>query len=97
MSLHIYNDQISINQASNTFNLYLSSFDPIITNLSGSMPLVTLNYPISDVLASKSTTIKWDNHNVGQGITSIDNVYAYVDADDNIRGVNLACYGDCTQ
>jgi hypothetical protein len=97
MSLHIYNDQQFIGNTNNSFNLFLSSFDPIITNISGSLPLVTLNYPISDNLVSRSATIKWDSNNIGQGITSIDNVYAYVDADDNIRGVNLACYGDCEQ
>ncbi len=95
MSLHIYNDQQFIGNTSNSFNLFLSSFDPVKTNISGNLPLVTLNYPISDNLASKSATIKWDSDNIGQGITSVDNVYAYVDADDNIRGVNLACYGDC--
>jgi hypothetical protein len=97
MSLHIYNDEQFIGNTNNSFNLFLSSFDPIITNISGSLPLVTLNYPISDNLVSRSATIKWDSNNIGQGITSIDNIYAYVDADDNIRGVNLACYGDCEQ
>jgi|688.fasta_scaffold00067_113 hypothetical protein len=95
MSLHTFNDQQIINNSSSSFNLFLSAFNATIFDTSGNLPLITLNYPISDSLASKSATITWDSNNVGQGITSVDNVYAYVDADDNIRGVNLACYGDC--
>lgn len=95
MSLHVYNNQEIINDANNSLNLYVSSFNPNLFDISGSLPLVTLNYPISDALASSSAVINWDSNNVGQGITSVDNIYAYVDADDNIRGVNLACYGDC--
>lgn len=97
MSLHVYNNQTFISNSSGIFNLYLSGFSSIVSDSSGQMPLVTLNYPISDLLASKSVTIKWDSHNIGQSITSVDNVYAYVDADDNIRGVDLACYGDCNK
>lgn len=97
MPLHIFNNQQTIDSSSSSFNLFLSAFNATIFDTSGNLPLITLNYPISDSLASKSATITWDSNNVGQGITSIDNVYAYVDADDNIRGVNLACYGDCNK
>lgn len=97
MSLYANNSDIITNTVGKSFNLYLSGFNPNVNTIQNSLQLVTLNYPISESLITSSATIKWDGNNVGTGITSIDNAYAYVDADDNIRGVNLACYGDCEQ
>lgn len=77
------------------FILFTKSYEPNIYYVDNGFNLFTLNYPISNSLLNVSATIKWDSDNLGEGITSIDNVYAYVDADDNIRGVDLACYGDC--
>lgn len=62
---------------------------------SGSLSLHTLNYPISTSLANSNSSITWDTNNVGRNITAEDNSYAYVDSDDNIRGVDLLCYGSC--
>lgn len=84
-------------QLDTTFILFTKSYEPSISYVDNSFNLFTLNYPISNSLVNVSATIKWDSTNIGEGITSIDNVYAYVDADDNIRGVDLACYGDCKQ
>jgi hypothetical protein len=97
MPLYVYNNDVIVNNASGSIGLHLSGFIPDLFNASGNLPLVTLNYPISDSLASTSATIKWDSDNIGQGITSVDNVYAYVDSDDNIRGTDLICYGGCKQ
>lgn len=84
-------------QLDTTFILFTKSYEPSISYVDNSFNLFTLNYPISNSLINVSATIRWDNTNVGEGITSVDNVYAYVDVDDNIRGVDLACYGDCKQ
>jgi hypothetical protein len=84
-------------QLDTTFILFTQSYEPSISYVDNSFNLFTLNYPISNSLVNVSATIRWDSTNIGEGITSIDNVYAYVDADDNIRGVDLACYGDCKQ
>ena len=84
-------------QLDTTFILFTKSYEPSISYVDNSFNLFTLNYPISNSLVNVSATIRWDSANIGEGITSIDNVYAYVDADDNIRGVDLACYGDCKQ
>jgi len=80
---------------SNTLNLFTEAFDPNIVSLSNSLNLHTLNYSISASLADTSASINWNSTNTGNNITSSDNVYAYVDADDNIRGVDIICYGDC--
>lgn len=95
MSLYVYgqefitetNDYLYLSTLSNEINV-VSNFD--------SLPLHTLNYPISSLLANSSATIKWNNDNIGQNITVQDNSYAYVDSDDNIRGVDLICYGTCS-
>lgn len=66
------------------------------TQLSEGLSLHTVNYPISASLANSSSAIRWDHDNVGSNITVQDNSYAYVDSDDNIRGVDLLCYGTCS-
>ncbi len=96
MSMYI-NGMDFTKQLDTTFILFAKSYEPSISYVDNSFNLFTLNYPISNSLVNVSATIKWDSTNIGEGITSIDNVYAYVDADDNIRGVDLACYGDCKQ
>jgi hypothetical protein len=94
MSLYI--DGMNFAQQVDTnFILFTKSYEPNISYVHNSFNLFTLNYPISNSLINVSATIRWDSTNIGEGITSVDNVYAYVDADDNIRGVDLACYGDC--
>ena len=76
--------------------LYTVSDDKNIIKNSGGMNLFTINYPISSSLANNSASIRWDQNNVGKNITVQDNSYAYIDSDDNIRGVDLVCYGVCS-
>lgn len=80
---------------SNYGYLFVSCDNPAIVPVSGGMNLHTLNYPISESLASSSSTVRWTYDNLGTNITVEDNSYAYVDSDDNIRGVDLLCYGSC--
>ena len=75
--------------------LSIKSQDFSITKIDDSINIFTLNYPISSSLSGKSATIRWDSDNMGNNISSSDNVYAYVDSNDNIRGVDLLCYGNC--
>jgi len=57
---------------------------------SGSLSLYTTNYG-----ALSSPSLYWSNINFGKDINLGDNVYAALSADDEIRGVDLICYGAC--
>lgn len=76
-------------------NLFIQSFDPNIIQSFDTLNLHTINYPISVGAAGKSASIVWNSENTGSDILASDNIYAYVDSDDNIRGVDIICYGDC--
>lgn len=95
MSMTIQGEEF-VSYADNYTNLFVRCDDPTIFYDSGNLNLYTLNYPISDSLAQFSATIRWDSNHMGNNITSQDNAYAYVDLDDNIRGVDLLCYGNCS-
>jgi hypothetical protein len=64
----------------------------------GSMPLYSINYAVSETMTDLATSIRWDTNSLGTGISALssDNEYATIDVDDNIRGVSLMCYGDCS-
>jgi hypothetical protein len=95
MPFYVYGQEFST-EINNYTPLFVLSDDFSRVVDSGSLSLHTVNYPISDSLANSSASIKWTHDNVGQNITVQDNSYAYVDSDDNIRGVDLLCYGTCS-
>lgn len=86
----------SVDSVNNSTLLYINGYEPTLAYESGSLSLTTLNYPISASLANRSAAINWNNSNVGFNIVAQDNQYAYVDSDDNIRGVDIICYGSCS-
>jgi hypothetical protein len=57
---------------------------------SGSLGLYVTNYG-----ASGSPALYWSSRTLGKEIDVSDNSYAALSADDEIRGVDLICYGDC--
>jgi hypothetical protein len=95
MPFYVYGQEFST-EINNYAPLFVLSDDFSRVVDSGSLNLHTLNYPISESLVNSSASIKWTHDNVGQNITVQDNSYAYVDSDDNIRGVDLLCYGTCS-
>lgn len=76
-------------------NLYVNSYNPNIFDTNDSLPLFVVNYRPIEKEANQSEYVDWTSTNVGTDIELDDNVYAFLDADDEIRGVNITCYGDC--
>lgn len=72
-------------------NLYINAFNPQLLN--DSISLFVINAAIE---SSRSQSLVWDNNNTGRGIQTNDNIYSSLSADDEIRGVELICYGDCS-
>lgn len=78
----------------NSFNLYLQSIG-LYESVENSVGLFTINYPAFNQQVDQQGVIMWNSDNVGKSITSLDNDKAFLDADDEIRGVDILCYGDC--
>ena len=96
MPLYVYGKEFPT-KTQNYAPLFVVSDDFNKVRDSGSLTLHTLNYPISPSLANSSASINWTYNNTGKNITVQDNIYAYIDSDDNIRGVDdLICYGTCS-
>lgn len=79
----------------NSFNLYVASEDFTVTKLDSSFNLFVMNYLAYNQEASQQTSLSWNSDNVGSNIDVIDNSYASLQANDEIRGVDLICYGSC--
>jgi hypothetical protein len=82
------------NTPSGNINLMLYGDAPFVADVdsqaTGGLNLYTSNYG-----ASGDTSLYWSNINFGKDIELDDNVYAALSAGDEIRGVELICYGAC--
>ena len=68
----------------------------ILPSAIGSTNLFTQNYPITVAAQQgKSQSINWTNENTGSGLLVSEEDYAYLEANDEIRGVDIVCFGSC--
>lgn len=74
-------------------NLFVKGFEDVDL-ASDSLSLFTVNYNLPNY-SDKSQTVKWTSDNFGVDIELDDNSIAFLDADDEIRGVDITCYGNC--
>lgn len=86
---------VEIPFVSNNFNLYVKCEDFTKTQIDNSFNLFVMNYLAYNQELSEQTTISWNKDNVGYNIDLNDNSYATLRANDEIRGVDLICYGNC--
>ena len=94
MSLFIDSPYIEI-PFSDNLNLYINSYNPLISGIDNSLGLYTINYPSFNATFSSQEIISWNSNNTGKNIAVDDNQYAFLNANDEIRGVDLLCYGAC--
>jgi hypothetical protein len=94
MSLFIDSPPVPI-PSSGSLNLYLDCYNPLIISLDNSVGLYTINYPAFNATLSSQAFISWNSNNTGKNISVDDNQYAFLSANDEIRGVDLLCYGAC--
>jgi hypothetical protein len=76
-------------------NLWIDGKDFSVTSIDSSINMFLVNYPALSVAGSQQYTITWNSDYTGKNIAVDDNKYAYLDANDEIRGVELLCYGNC--
>ena len=95
MPLWVQRPDYILNSLSSSMNLYVPGDDFTRTQLSNSVNLFTINYPAYNQLLDYQGSITWDSDNVGSNIVVDDNNYSSLSANDEIRGVDLMCYGNC--
>ena len=93
-SLNLYTEVTNVSELNSSTNLFLQTFDVLPNLRSGICSLFTVNVPILNVQLGNQA-ISWDSKNVGVNIRVDDNNYASLRANDEIRGVDLMCYGEC--
>jgi hypothetical protein len=95
MNLVTFNNQIITYNFDNSVNLYLQSdVAPQIFN--NSLNLFTTNYLSYNQAFGQKAFISWNQNNVGKSIDPIvDSGVPFLNANDEIRGVDLTCFGSC--
>jgi len=66
-----------------------------IVNSNALMPLMVFNKSTVNTGANQLESFLWNKDNVGKDITVQDNYLAFFDANNEIRGVQTICYGEC--
>jgi hypothetical protein len=95
MSLTTFSNQVLASNSTNSFNLFLH-IDEIVNNLDSSLTLFTTNYLSYNQAFGQKSFISWNQNNVGTSIDPIvDSGIPYLNANDEIRGVDLLCFGNC--
>lgn len=80
---------------SGSMPLYVSGVTTYPSN-SGQINLFTVNSPsVITGGQGKDQTINWTNDNTGSGLLVSEEGYSYLEANDEIRGVDLICFGNC--
>jgi len=93
-TFNLYTEVTNVSVISTYTNLFVQTVD-ILPNLrSGICNLFTVNVPILNVQLGNQI-ISWNSKNAGVNIKVDDNKYASLLANDEIRGVDLMCYGEC--
>ncbi|NBO99633.1 MAG: hypothetical protein EBU90_05840 [Proteobacteria bacterium] len=82
-----------ISSANLPFFVYASN--PYQTFSSGTMSLMTYNFTAINAGSNQLESFLWNKDNIGKDITVQDNYSAFLDANDEIRGVQTICYGEC--
>ena len=93
-NLNLYTEVTNVSNLDDSVNLFTKTFEILPNLVSGSCNLFTVNVPILNVQLGNQA-ISWDSQNVGVNIRVDDNPYSRLRANDEIRGVELICYGEC--
>lgn len=78
----------------NSINLY-TTVRKVADTISDSVNMYLYHEPIVNKKANQLESFLWNGNNFGFEIYVDDNQYASIPANDEIRGVNTMCYGNC--
>jgi len=94
LSLHLSTVDKILQSDSESMALYSNTEDPRVFE-TGQFNLYTVNYPAFGESFGQYGYITWNGDYTGKNIDVDDNIYASLAANDEIRGVDLICYGRC--
>lgn len=95
INLFTHNQQIIVRNSENSVNFFINT-DIDYVDLSGTFNLVLLNYPPRQAGVSRQSIVSWNTMDIGSAIDPIiDSGIPFLDANDEIRGVELSCFGNC--
>lgn len=95
VNFYLQTDDRILRSKSERTNLYINTNDPREFS-SGNINLYTINYPAFGESFGQYGYIVWNGSNIGKNINVDDNIYSSLAANDEIRGVELICYGECS-
>jgi hypothetical protein len=81
--------------SSGTLPFIIDAFNPNIINIKTSLPLMVFNESTINAGLNQLESFLWHKDNVGKDITVQDNDLALFEANNEIRGVQTVCYGEC--
>ena len=94
VDMNLYTQGLNLpKETAESVPLFTEVVDTLFTKNDNSMSLFTVNY--DPPLGKGEQAVNWTGQNFGVSIDVDDNIYSYLDADDEIRGVTTICYGDC--
>ena len=94
-NLVLYNEQIIVRNSENSVNFFINT-DIDYLDVSGTFNLFLLNYPPRQAGVSRQSIVSWNTKDLGSPIDPIiDSSIPFLDANDEIRGVELSCFGEC--
>ena len=68
---------------------------PVVSSVNSGINLFTTNYNVAPGDLGQEF-LNWTNRKTGTGITTVQNDYSYLESNDEIRGVDLICFGACS-
>lgn len=89
--INLYTEVTNITKNNASINLFITNF---INENNSNINLFVANTSSIGVKLGDNV-INWDVNNVGLDISVLENEFASLLANDEIRGVELICYGDC--
>lgn len=94
LNLYLATEDKILKSDAESINFYINT-DDVRTFSNDALNLYTINYPAFGESFGQYGYITWNGSNFGKNIDVDDNIYSALSANDEIRGVELICYGDC--
>lgn len=94
MSMYTVGPDETFTEIDTNLNLFLDRRRPEIP-IDAQMPLYLYHKKPVGKEEGQLEAFVWDSNNIGTAIDVVDNDFSSIPADDDLRGVNTVCYGDC--
>lgn len=94
MSMYTLGPDKTFTEVNTNLNLFIDHSSPEIP-IDAQMPLYLYHKKPIGKEEGQLESFVWDSGNIGTAIDVVDNDFASIPANDELRGVNTVCYGGC--